>query len=219
VAARVAAADASPALPIPTGAPVEVVHSPLARAAQTAQAIGEALITAGRAAPVRPDPGFLEIGQGAWEGLHRDDIRTRYGAELDAWRARPAENVAPGGESLATVQDRVRPGLATLLAGLADRPAGDRADPVPGYRGAHPGGPWTVLVAHDGVFKVVLLTLFDLPLDRFWMWSFDLCGLTVVELRDGRPVLRAHNLTEHLAPRQDAASLAERQAREATGAL
>ena len=64
-----------------------------------------------------------------------------------------------------------------------------------------------------------MLTLFDLPLERFWMWSFDLCGITVVELRAGRPVLRAHNLTEHLAPLLDAAALAERAAREATGAL
>ena len=28
----------------------------------------------------------------------------------------------------------------------------------------------------------------------------DLCAITVVEFRAGRPVLRAHNLTAHLAP-------------------
>ena len=64
-----------------------------------------------------------------------------------------------------------------------------------------------------------MLTLFNLPLERFWMWSFDLCGITIVELRAGRPVLRAHNLTGHLGPVLDAAALAERAAREATGAL
>ena len=32
------------------------------------------------------------------------------------------------------------------------------------------------------------------------MWSMDLCGITVIEFRAGRPVLRAHNLTAHLAP-------------------
>ena len=31
------------------------------------------------------------------------------------------------------------------------------------------------------------------------MWSMDLCGITVVEFRAGRAVLRAHNLTDHLA--------------------
>jgi len=219
VAARLATADAPPALPIPVGPPGEIVHSPLARAAETATAIGTALDNAGRGASVRPEPGLLEIGQGAWEGLHRDEIRERYGAELDAWRSRPAEVWAPGGESLAEVAARVRPALARILDAQAERPAGERADPVPGYRGARPAGPWSVLVAHDGVFKIVLLTLFDLPLERFWMWSFDLCGLSIVEVRDGRAVLRAHNLTDHLAPRLDAAALAERQAREATGAL
>ena len=32
------------------------------------------------------------------------------------------------------------------------------------------------------------------------MWSMDLCAITVIEFRAGRPVLRAHNLTAHLAP-------------------
>jgi len=79
--------------------------------------------------------------------------------------------------------------------------------------------PWSVLVGHDGVFKVVLLTLFGLPLTEFWMFSFGLTGITIVELRGGRPVLRAHNLTGHLAPLEDEQTreAAERRAR--SGAL
>ena len=202
VAARLAGATAPPALPIPPGPPREIVHSPLARAAETAETIATAWMRRTWALAGRPDDGLLEIRQGAWEGLHRDEIRARYGDVLDGWRARPAEVWAPGGESLAEVAARVRPALATMSPTWEAGPAGERADPVPGYMGARPAGPWSILVAHDGVFKVVLLSLFDLPLDRFWMWSFDLCGLTVVELRAGRAVLRAHNLTEHLAPRQ-----------------
>ncbi len=75
------------------------------------------------------------------------------------------------------------------------------------------------MVGHDGVFKVALLTLFDLPLERFWMWSMDLCGITVVELRAGRPVLRAHNLTAHLAGLLDDAAQAELEERSRSGAL
>jgi probable phosphoglycerate mutase len=216
VAARLADPGGSPALPIPAGPPRVIVHSPLGRAAQTAAAISTAL---GGTVPSRPDPGFTEIGQGEWEGLHRDDIRARFGAQLDAWRSRPAEAWAPGGESLAEVAARVRPALASVLGGLASATPTTPSEPVAGYAGARASGPWSVIVAHDGVFKVLMLTLFDLPLERFWMWSFDLCGLTVVDLRAGRPVLRAHNLTEHLAPVQDAAALAERRARETTGAL
>jgi hypothetical protein len=51
------------------------------------------------------------------------------------------------------------------------------------------------------------------------MWSFDLCGLTVIELRAGRPILRAVNLTEHLAPLLDAASQEATEARQRSGAL
>jgi broad specificity phosphatase PhoE len=82
---------------------------------------------------------------------------------------------------------------------------------VGGYAGVGPGAgqPWTVIVGHDGVFKVTLLTLFGLPLTHFWMFTLGLTGITIVELRGGRPVLRAANLTEHLGP------LAEEQAREA----
>ena len=71
----------------------------------------------------------------------------------------------------------------------------------------------------DGVFKVTLLTLFGLPLTHFWMFTMALTGITIVELRGGRPVLRAANLTEHLAPLLDEAAreAAERRAR--SGAL
>jgi broad specificity phosphatase PhoE len=75
------------------------------------------------------------------------------------------------------------------------------------------------VVGHDGVFKVTLLTLFDLALDRFWMWSMDLCGITIVELRAGRPVLRAHNLTAHLAGVEDQRAGEKQEDRSRSGAL
>jgi broad specificity phosphatase PhoE len=188
----------------------------LGRAAETATAIADAH----PAHPtLRPEPRFSEIGQGEWEGLHRAEIDTRYAEELAGWRLRPTEVWAPGGESLAQVTERVRDGLATTLDHLVDGRTRRAPDPVAGYGQPRQDWPWSVLVGHDGVFKVTMLALFDLPLERFWMWSFDLCGITVVELRAGRPVLRAHNLTEHLAPVLDTAALAERAAREATGAL
>jgi phosphoserine phosphatase len=216
VAERLADPERSPALPIPAGPPHEIVHSPLGRAAETAVAIAEAH----PAHPTRrPDPHVSEIGQGEWEGLHRDEIEARFGDVLAGWRLRPTEVWAPGGESIGEVGARVRDGLATALQALVhDRP-GPRPNPVAGYGGVRADTPWSIVVGHDGVFKVTLLTLFDLPLERFWMWSFDLCAITVVELRAGRAVLRAHNLTDHLAPVLDAAVLAERAAREATGAL
>ena len=113
------------------------------------------------------------------------------------------------------------PGLTDLLAELAaaGRPGSIDAPQVAGYRDPVPDQPWTILVGHDGVFKVLLLTLFDLPLERFWMWSSDLCGITVLELRAGRPVIRAMNLTEHLASLLDEEAQTEAEARTRSGAL
>ncbi len=226
---RLAHPHRPPTLPVPAGLPLEIVHSPLRRTTETAAAIAGAMATdadAGSSAPpLRPDPGLFEIGQGAWEGLHHDEIAARYSAALAGWRRRPTQTWAPGGESLAQVQARVRPALATLLRRLAaGREPGtlDRSQ-VAGYRGTALADdrPWTIAVGHDGLFKVLLLTLFDLPLERFWSLSTSLCGITVVELRAGRPVLVAHNLTEHLAPlREDEARAeAEADARSRSGAL
>jgi probable phosphoglycerate mutase len=224
VGQRLARPHASPVLPVPSGAPLEIVHSPLRRTTQTAEALATAAAdpTAfGAAVPLRPETGFLEIGQGDWEGLHHSVIGERYADVLATWRRRPLEAWAPGGESLPEVQARVRPALATLLARMAEgREPGtlDRSQ-VAGYRESTPDHPWSVLVAHDGVFKVTLLTLFDLPLERFWMWLFDLCGISVIELRGGRPIVRAHNLTEHLAPLLDERAQQLSEERQRSGAL
>ena len=227
VAERLAHPGVSPALPIPVRPPVEIVHSPLGRARETAEATAAAMAAPDAFAapvPIRPDPGLLEIGQGEWEGLRRDEIERRWSDVLATWRRRPLEAWAPGGENLSQVQVRVRGALERAIAALvAAGPAvpmasGDRS-PVAGYQTKQADQPWSVVVGHDGVFKILLLTLFDLPLERFWMWSFDLCGLTVIELRAGRPILRAVNLTEHLAPLLDAASQEATEQRQRSGAL
>jgi len=223
-AERLARPHAAPALPVPPGAPLEIVHSPLRRTTQTAEAVAHAAAdptSFGRAILVRPDPGFLEIGQGEWEGLHHTVIRERFGDVLAAWRRRPLEAWAPGGESLPEVQARVRPALSRLLNELAHAGSPGSLDrsQVAGYRETTPTHPWSVLVAHDGVFKVSLLTLFDLPLERFWMWLFDLCGISVIEFRGGRPIARAHNLTEHLAPLLDERAQQISEERQQSGAL
>ncbi len=219
VAERLAHPHDAPALPLPEGPLRELVHSPLRRTAQTADAVATAMSPA----PVaRPDPGFLEIGQGEWEGLHRDEIGARYGDTLAAWRRTPTKAWAPGGESLAQVAARVRPALAGVLSALAEGGTPGTLDrsQVAGYGDETPADlPWSIVVAHDGVFKISLLTLFDLPLERFWMWTMDLAAITVVEFRGGRAVLRAHNLTGHLSALLDEAAQEAQERRSRSGAL
>jgi len=236
-ARRLGAPHAAPALPVPLGAPRAVVHSPLRRAAATAEAVGSALAAGGLWPDARgglqADEAFAEIGQGEWEGRHHAEIAERWGDVLAGWRRTPAAVWAPGGEPLTDVQARARRGLASVLAELAGgggqagggQGGGGRsrsldAPQVAGYGSpTPPTHPWSIVVGHDGVFKVALLTLFDLPLERFWMFTMALCGITVVEIRGGRAVLRAHNLTEHLAPLLDERAQEEADRRQESGAL
>jgi len=224
VAARLARPTAAPALALPGGAPLEVVHSPLARAASTAAAIAAACAGPGSFGidvALRPDRGFFEIGQGEWEGRLATEIAERWTTELSAWRRDPVANWAPGGESIGDVDRRVRPALAGLLERLAvGRPPGtlDRSQ-VMGYFGARPNQGWSVVVAHDGVFKLTLLALLDLPIQRFWSFPFALCGITIVEIGGGRARLVAHNLTEHLAALESAEAREHAARRRASGAL
>jgi probable phosphoglycerate mutase len=225
---RLTRPDRSPALPVPPSRPTAIVHSPLGRTAETAALVAAAMRTdpdRGQPPIPRPDAGFAEIGQGEWEGLRHDEIVDRYGEVLAGWRRRPTETWAPGGESPMAVRARLRPSLATLLAELGTgRPPGtlDRSQ-VPGYRGTvlAPDRPWALVVGHDGLFKVLLLTILDLPIERFWSFTMALCGLSVVELRGGRPVVVAHNLTDHLAVLEadEARAEAEADERSRTGAL
>jgi len=231
-AARLASPHGSPSLPVPRGEAIEIIHSPLRRTTQTAELLERAMSarsgtadgTGARSAPLpvrRPDRAFLEIGQGEWEGLLHTEISSRWSTELAAWRRRPLEAWAPGGESLKEVRARVVPGLHRIIAVLGAAPAGGpgRRDHVLGYGDPVSDQPWSILVGHDGVFKIVLLALFDLPLERFWTFPFALCGISVIEFRAGRASLRAHNLTEHLAPLLDERSQALTEARQRSGAL
>jgi len=197
VAARLARPDQPPPLPIPSGRPIGIWHSPLGRAADVASRVAASTGDV----PRHPDERLAEIRQGEWEGLTQAQVSARYGRELDAWRRDPTNHHAPGGESLAQVAERVGAALADILATFAAEDDTARtASPVPGYSTVERQRPWAVMVGHDGVFRVALLRALILPLDRFWTFPFALAGITVVDVGRDRAVLRAHNLVDHLAP-------------------
>jgi phosphoserine phosphatase len=219
-AERLARPTASPVLPVPDGAPIEIVHSPLRRTTETATTVGSSVSAAfGRAVPLRPDAGVAEIAQGEWEGRFATEISERWADVLEAWHRHPTTTWAPGGESLAVVDARVRTALGTALDNLVPH----QIEPPRGGelvgKSYIPQGPWSIVVAHDGAFKVVLLALLDLPLERFWAFPFAVCGITIVEFVDGEARLRAHNLTEHLAPLLEEQAQDVSEERERLGAL
>ena len=227
---RLADPAAAPRLPVPPGDPIAIVHSPLARTAQTAAAVAAAIAARGRPAPpLIPEPGLREIGQGVWEGLLQRDVEAGWPEEIAGWRRDPVRTFAPGGESLAEVDRRVRGVLAGVIDGLArasstalaaeeaSAVAGSPAPATASFYDPH-AGPWTLLVGHDGAFKVALLALLGLPLDRFWTFTQTTTGIAVLDIRNGRTVLRAWNRTEHLAPLEIEAGEAERRAEDEAAA-
>ena len=225
--ARLADPAAPPRLPVPAGDPVAIIHSPLARTAQTAAAVAAAIALRGRPAPpLVAEPGLIEIAQGAWEGLYQRDVEAGWPSEIAGWRRDPVRIFAPGGESLIDVDRRVREALSGVVERLERASV---AAPDGGASGAAAGptaasfydphaGPWIVLVGHDGAFKVALLALLGLPLDRFWTFTQTTTGIAVLDIRNGRTVLRAWNRTEHLAPLEREAGEAERRAEEEAAA-
>jgi broad specificity phosphatase PhoE len=207
---------------------MRIWHSPLSRAAETASIIAHDQPGAVQALA---DDRLTEIAQGDWEGQHMDVVKTRWANELAAWRSSPTLFNAPGGESLVDAAARVRAVLADIVAGFTEgqpAPAPDRPtvayDPVPGYttvsgKSDAPPEPWGLIVAHDGIFRLALITLLGVPLERFWSFPFNLASLTVVTLHSSVAALRAHNLSDHLEPLADEARSAQESRGERRGAL
>lgn len=90
--------------------PTEIVASPMVRAQETARAVSRRL-----GLHVRTDERFAEVHFGEWEGLTAGQIAERWEGHPEQWLVSGTE-VAPGGESMADVGDRVWAGLQDLRA-------------------------------------------------------------------------------------------------------
>jgi probable phosphoglycerate mutase len=91
--------------------------SPMERARHTAQIILEGT---GMSAVV--EPSFIELSMGEFEGWYEADLAEKHGPAYQAWRDSQYIIAPPGGESILTGAERVRPALLAL-APLAE--AGD----------------------------------------------------------------------------------------------
>ena len=170
-----------PSVPVPDSPPLAIWHSPLLRAAQTAQAVHAAR---GADAPMHPLDELKELGQGEWEGRTHAEVSERWPVELAAWRHDPLSNHAPGGESLRDGKVRVRRALDSILAG----------EPSSGQE-----MPWAIVVAHDGILRLLMLDLLLIGIEHFWSFPVTLASVTVLDLSGDVAQLRAHNLDAHVA--------------------
>lgn len=85
--------------------------SPLRRAVQTAEIIGDHLRL-----PVAKDDSFKEFQYGDWAGRHEEEIARLYPADWQLWNSRPGDLLVEGRETLSHLQARVLAGMAQIRA-------------------------------------------------------------------------------------------------------
>lgn len=138
---------------------VAVWTSPLARAAETARIIGDAL-----GIEPRVDDRFAESRRGTWEGRTLDEIQQSEPQTWAAWMRGGAGFRFPGGESLQEHQARVLAGIDAVRAG--DRPA--------------------LIVAHGGTVRCAICANHPNGLDVFWSISVPNAELVTLGRAMGR---------------------------------
>lgn len=147
--------------------------SGLARAAETARIVGEAL----RLTP-RLSPAWREIGLGVLEGRDAPGAHKDFG-ELVSAAARQATPLGEGAETFAAFEARIVAGYERL--------------------GRAHAGRTVLVVSHGGTLKTLIAHLLGLPathVDRLSLRNN--AGLSVIDFRHGRPQLALLNDARHL---------------------
>lgn len=143
-------------------APTRIVSSDLARAAQTAAALGEAT-----GLPVEYDGRLREIHVGTWAGMSQGDVAEQY-PETVAALAR-GEDVVRGedGESVAHVEERALAAATELLADL-------------------PEDGTLVIATHGVTGRTLVAALIGLPQRQAWLSMGGLKNCHWAELAEHR---------------------------------
>ena len=139
-----------------------VIASPLKRAQQTAAAFG---------APVETDDRWVELSYGVYEGVPHADVPSEV---WQTWR-NDFSYVPEGGESLATLDDRVRGACNDLL----ERASRENV----------------VVVSHVSPMKSAVAWALGVDIGISWNCHLDHASICRIEVRGRRPVLSAFNET------------------------
>ncbi|MBN1878070.1 MAG: histidine phosphatase family protein [Anaerolineae bacterium] len=158
--------------------PDAVYCSPLRRARQTAEVIGNRFML-----HERSHPGFLDIDYGAWQGLTPVEIEARWSQALRLWYAQPHLAPIPGGEMLDSVRLRVRGALHEIV----DRHQNDTV----------------VIVSHTVVNRLLLLEALGLDNAHFWHLCQEIGSFNLLDFDGEFFTLVKMNVTCHLKMTND----------------
>ena len=127
-----------------------IIASPLKRARRLAEALDP---------QIRIDERLREINFGDWEGQPWDEIDR---SAIDQWAADVLHFVPPGGESVASLQQRVID-FATALSATLDAPR-------------------VAIVSHAGVMRALFGHWRQLPASEWMQLKFDFASVTEIEV-------------------------------------
>lgn len=153
---------------------VAAYASDLSRAWDTAT-----IALAGRDVPLHARVGLREINLGEWQGLTTSEIRQRWPGQLEMFWGADGAARPIGGETRSEMQSRVAEAVEEIAA-------------------AHPDGQ-VLIVSHGGALRGVACWALGAPTSSSNRLEVDNCALSILELRDDRPLLVRWNDASHLA--------------------
>jgi broad specificity phosphatase PhoE len=152
-----------------------IYSSPLSRALETAQAVAFP-----KGLTVMPDPAFIDLDYGEWQGLSLNDVQEKYPDLYRIWQERPQEITFPGGENLAQVRTQAWEGLGRVV----------QANP----------GKIVLVVSHRVVTKVLICAALGLDDSHFWQIKQDTAAVNCFEYTGKTVIVSLVNDTCHMKP-------------------
>lgn len=155
--------------------PVKYIYSsPLIRARQTAEAIGEQ-----SGVEVKVEEKFNNIELGSWEGRFMKKIAQEYPKEWELWVHNPEKLKVEDMETLYDVQKRAKACLDSLVS--------------------QHNGEVLVVVSHRAVLKPLIAACLNIASPYFWKIHLDTASYSLLSCKNGRGYcLIQSNQTKHL---------------------
>ncbi len=155
--------------------PVDAIYTSLLRRAYTTAAI----VAAPHELDLKALDDLTEIHVGDWQGLYVDEISRKWPEIWQQWKANPSSVTIPGGESLSDVAEHAARVFRRIMR-------------------ANDGEHSIIIVAHGGIFKIMLALVLGASNDIFWRLEISNASLAVVKITDNRLQLTSLNDTTHL---------------------